>query len=270
MGRAQKLMSPTPRIDAFRAQLLGREPLMGTFLKTPSPIVCEVLGMSPLACVCIDAEHAPFGRIEIDGCIAALRAADMPSLVRVQTGTPGEILTALDAGASGVVLPHIAAGAQAAVAVRHAQYGRGGRGYAGSSRAARYTLKPMTDHLRDSAASTIVIAQIEDAEALDRLDDIASVEGIDCLFVGRIDLTISLGAKTPTDAVVIDAVNKICEVGVRHGKTIGMFIPPTESCETWQRKGASFFMLASDHVFLLEGARALANKIEAKALSKNI
>lgn len=252
------------RIDEFRARLLAREPLMGTFLKTPSPIVCEVLGLSPLACVCIDAEHAPFGRMEIDSCIAALRAGDMPSLVRVQTGTAGEILTVLDAGASGIVLPHIMTGAQASDAVKKAQYGSGGRGYAGSSRAARYTTKPMADHLRDSAHSTIVIAQIEDAEALENLDEIASVEGIDCLFVGRIDLTISLGATSPTDAIVIDAVNKICAAGQRHGKTVGMFIPPSEDCAKWQARGASFFMLASDHGFLLDGARALASKLIAK------
>lgn len=257
-------MSPTSRIDNFRTRLLAREPMMGTFLKTPSPIVCEVLGLSPLACVCIDAEHAPFGRMEIDGCIAALRVADMPSLVRVQTGTAGEILTVLDAGATGVVLPHIVSASQATEAVRKAQYGAGGRGYAGSSRAARYTTKPMAEHLRDSAASTIVIAQIEDAEALENLDEIAAVEGIDCIFVGRIDLTISLGAKSPTDAIVIDAVNKICEASVRLGKTIGMFIPPTEDCATWQSKGASFFMLASDHGFLLDGARALVKKITVK------
>ncbi len=249
------------RINEFRARLLAREPLMGTFLKTPSPIVCEVLCLSPLACVCIDAEHAPFGRMEIDSCIAALRAGDMPSLVRVQTGTAGEILTVLDAGASGIVLPHIMTGAQASVAARKAQYGSGGRGYAGSSRAARYTTKPMADHLRDSAQSTIVIAQIEDAEALENLDEIASVEGIDCLFVGRIDLTISLGATSPTDAIVVDAVNKICAAGQRHGKTVGMFIPLTEDCAQWQARGASFFMLASDHGFLLDGARALAGKL---------
>ena len=256
------------KIATFRQRLLAREPMMGTFLKTPSPIVCEVLGLSPLACVCIDAEHAPFGRMEIDGCIAALRAADMPSLVRVQTGTAGEILTVLDAGATGVVLPHIVTGAQATEAVRKSQYGPGGRGYAGSSRAARYTTKPMADHLRDSAASTVIIAQIEDAEALANLDDIAAVDGIDCIFVGRIDLTISLGAKSPTDAIVIDAVKQICAAGAKHDKTVGMFIPPIEDCAMWQAEGASFFMLASDHGFLLDGARALADKLVNKTAPK--
>ena len=249
------------RVETFRSRLRANEPMMGTFLKTPSPIVCEVLGISPLACVCIDAEHAPFGRMEIDGCVAALRAADMPSLVRVQSGTAGEILTALDAGASGVILPHVVSGPQAAAMARAAHYGPGGRGYAGSSRAARYTTKPMADHLRDSAATTIVIAQIEDAEALPHLDAIAAIEGIDCLFVGRMDLTVSLGAAAPTESRVVEAVKQICAAGRRHGKTVGMFIPSSEDCATWQKEGASFFFLASDQQFLLDGARTLAARI---------
>ena len=125
------------RIEAFRARLRAGEPMMGTFLKTPSPIVCEVLGLAPLDCVCVDAEHAPFGRLELDGCLAALRAADMPSLVRVQTGSPGEMLGALDSGATGLVLPHVVSGVQALQVVRAAHYGPAGRGYAGSSRAAK-------------------------------------------------------------------------------------------------------------------------------------
>lgn len=235
--------------------------MIGTFLKTPSSIVCEVLGLSALSCVCIDAEHAPFGRLEIDACVAALRAADMPSLVRVQSAGASEILSALDAGATGLVLPHVVSAPQAEEIVRAAHYGPGGRGYAGSSRAARFTTKAMADHLRDSAATTTVIAQIEDAEALPNLDAIASVEGIDCLFVGRMDLCVSLGAAAPTHPRVVEAVDRICAAGRRHGKAIGMFVPAGEECGPWQEKGASLFLLASDQQFLLDGARALAGRI---------
>jgi len=230
------------RIESFRARLRAGEPMMGTFLKTPAPIVCEVLGLTPLACVCIDAEHAPFGRLELDGCIAAFRAADMPSLVRVQSASAGEMLTALDSGATGVVVPHVVSGAQAAQIARAAHYGPGGRGYAGSSRAARYTTKVMADHLRDSAAVTTVVAQIEDVEALPELDAIAASEGIDC-----------------------EAVERICAAGQRHGKPVGMFIPANEEPRAWLRKGASLFLLASDQQFLLDGARALAGKIASSA-----
>ncbi|MES2898221.1 MAG: aldolase/citrate lyase family protein [Pseudomonadota bacterium] len=249
----------------FRERLRNGEPMMGTFLKTPSAIVCEVLGLTPLACVCIDAEHAPFGRMELDSCLAALRAAGMPSLVRVQTGTAGEILGALDSGATGVVLPHVITGAQAAEAVRLAHYSSNGRGYAGSSRAAGYTTKSMAMHLSDSAASTTVIAQIEDREALPHLDAIASTEGIDCLFVGRMDLTLSLGASSPLDPIVLDAVEQICAAGQRHGKAVGMFVPAGESCADWQRKGATLFLLASDQQFMIDGAHALMSKIAAPA-----
>ena len=249
------------RIESFRARLCAGEAMMGTFLKTPSPIVCEVLGMSPLACVCIDAEHAPFGRMELDGCIAAFRAADMPSLVRVQTGSAGEILSALDCGATGIVLPHVVSGPEAAEFARAAHYGPGGRGYAGSSRAAQYTTKPMAMHLQDSTARTTIIAQIEDADALPNLDAIAATKDIDCLFVGRMDLTVSLGASSPTDERVVEAVEQICAAGRRHGKAVGMFFPPSEDCMAWQAKGATLFLLASDQQFLLDGARALAGRI---------
>lgn len=254
-------MSRMPRTDAFRSALRAYEPMMGTFLKTPSAIVCEVLGLTDLACVCIDAEHAPFGRMELDACIAALRAADMPTLVRVQSGTPGEVLSALDCGAVGVVLPHVISGAQADSAARTARYGPGGRGYAGSSRAAGYTTGTMAGHMADSNARTVLVAQIEDAEALDELDAIAAVEGIDCLFVGRMDLTVSLGADSPLDPRVVAAVEAICAAGQRHGKPVGMFITPAEECARWQALGASLFILGSDHQFLLEGARALGRRL---------
>lgn len=245
----------------FRERLRQRELMMGTFLKTPSAIVCEVLGLSPLDCICIDAEHAPFGRMELDSCLAALRAAGMPALVRVQSDSAGEILSALDSGATGLVLPHVVSGEQAAAIVRNSHYSTGGRGYAGSSRAANYTTKSMAQHLRDSGAATTIIAQIEDAQALPHLDAIAATEGIDCLFVGRMDLTLSLGASSPADPIVVDAVERICEAGRRHGKAVGMFVPGGEDCMDWQRKGATLFLLASDQQFLLDGARALMTKI---------
>jgi 2-keto-3-deoxy-L-rhamnonate aldolase RhmA len=248
-------------IRTFRERLRQREPMMGTFLKTPSAIVCEVLGLSPLDCVCIDAEHAPFGRMELDGCLAALRAAGMPALVRVQSDSAGEILGALDSGATGLVLPHVVSGEQAAAIVRNSHYSTGGRGYAGSSRAANYTTKPMAQHLLDSGTTTTVIVQIEDAQALPHLDAIAATEGVDCLFVGRMDLTLSLGASNPADPIVVDAVEQICEAGRRHGKAVGMFVPGGEDCIDWQRKGATLFLLASDQQFLLDGARALMSKI---------
>lgn len=245
--------------STFRAAVRARQPLIGTFVKTPSPIVCEVLGLTPLDCVCLDTEHAPFGRTELDGCLMTLAAADKPALVRVASGTPAEILSALDMGATGVVLPHIKTADQARGAVAASHFGPSGRGYAGSTRAARYTHKPIRDHLAESAATTTVVAQVEDAEALDALDAIARVEGLDCLFIGRIDLTISLGADTPQSPVVVDAVKRIVDVGCAAGIAVGMFVPSVEEVEQWLHRGASVFLLGSEHQFLLDGARTLTS-----------
>ena len=241
----------------FRARLLRRELLVGSYLKTPDATVAEVLGASALDAVCLDAEHASFDRRALDACIHALRAAGMPSLVRVEATRPELVMQALDYGASGVIAPHI--NSAAAVRALHgaAHFGEGGRGYAGSTRAAGYTTKPLAQHLADSAAHTAVIGQIEDAAGLAAVAEIARAPGLDCLFVGRVDLTVALGKVDVRDAEVMAAVAHICETARAAGKTVGMFVPDADELPHWQAKGASFFLLGSDHAFILSGAARL-------------
>ncbi len=243
----------------FKQRLRQREPLVGTWVKTPSPILCEVLGKTPLDAVCLDAEHAPFDRLSLDQCLYALRNEEMPALVRVPSASHEHILNALDCGACGVVIPHVTSAQMAEEVAAAAHYGSGGRGYAGSTRAAGYTTKPMNRHLQDSAAETVVIAQIEDVDALDVLDEIAAVEVIDCLFVGRIDLTVALGAASPKDDRVIQAVEKICAAGAAAGRSVGMFVGDPAEIPRWRDLGASLFLLSSDHGFVLQGAQQLAD-----------
>jgi len=222
-----------------------------------------VLSHTSLDVVCLDAEHAPFGRTELDGCLMALATADKPALVRVPNESPSEILNALDCGAVGIVIPHVRTADQARAAVAACHFGPGGRGYAGSTRAARYTMKAMREHLADSAATSTVVAQIEDAEALDALDAIAHVDGLDCLFVGRMDLTVSLGADSYLASEVVDAVTRIVDTGRAAGKAVGMFVPSIAEAERWLARGASVFLLGSDQQFVLEGAKVLAEKFHA-------
>ena len=244
----------------FKQDLAAGNPLLGTFIKTPHPHVVEVLASGGLDCLCIDAEHAPFDRAAIDLCIMAARASGVPAIVRPASGMAHELLNALDCGADGVVVPHIRSAAEAIELARLAHYGGGGRGYAGSTRAAGYGLVGIGDHLAASAARTAVIAQIEDAEALDEIGAIAAVEGIDALFVGRIDLTISLGCTSPDDPRVIAAVDRIVDACRRAGRASGMFLSRPSDVPEWRAKGASLFLLASDHGFMRAGARALRDQ----------
>lgn len=251
-------MTTSARIGAFRRRLLARELLVGTFLKTPSAAVAEILGLSGLDCVCVDAEHAPFDRASLDTVLLGARAQDLPSLVRVPDAQPATILNALDLGATGVVLPHVMSEDMAAGIANACRYGREGRGYAGSTRAAGYTTRTMAGIIDDANASVCVVAQIEDEAALSHIDAIAAVDGIDCLFIGRMDLTASLGAASPDDPVVLAAVRQICAAGRRHDRCVGMFTPTTAEAAPWRSEGASLFLLGSDQQWILQGARELA------------
>ncbi len=244
--------------SSFRQRLLNHALLIGTWVKTPSPVVCEVLGKSDLDVVCLDAEHAPFGRTELDACIAATRATNMTPLVRVPTADPHNILNALDCGATGIVVPHVRTVEDAEAICLRSLYSPGGRGYAGSSRAAGFAGKAIADQLRESAEQTTIIAQVEDVEALDVIDAIAAVDRVDCLYIGRIDLTVALGKTDPNDPVVVDAVASICVAGHKANTAVGMFVTDVAEAKQWQDHGASLFLLQSDQAFLLAGAAKLA------------
>lgn len=244
-------------MSAFRERLRAGEVLAATWLKTPHPHVAEVLALSPLDALVIDAEHAPFDRSALDLTVLAARGGGKAVLVRPASGATEAILQALDAGADGIVCPHIRSAAEAAALVRACHYGPGGRGFAGSTRAARYTTLGMARH-RAGAAGVTVIAQIEDAEALAEIDAIAATPGIDALFIGRADLTVSLGCASPDETAVVAAVEDICAAGRRVGVAVGMFLARPADVPDWRARGATLFVLQSDQEFLLAGAAALA------------
>jgi 2-keto-3-deoxy-L-rhamnonate aldolase RhmA len=243
--------------ETFRHRLTASQPVVGTFLKTPSAIAAEVLALSDLDVFCIDAEHAPFGRLELDACIAAFRTANRPSIVRISSDSPVDIRNALDCGATGIMVPHVTSKSQAESIVKASRFGDGGRGFAGSPRAASYTQMSMAEHIEKSNKDTAVIAQIEDLAALDNVADIASVDGIDCLFIGRADLAVGM-QKSPMDDVVVDTVKKICAQSLAAGTPVGMFTPDLGEIPSWRELGATLFLLSSDQSFVIAGANQLA------------
>ena len=249
--------------QTFKQRLAGGELLIGTFVKTPSTMVCEVLAQTQLDVLCLDAEHSPFDRGSLDQCLLACRSGQMPALVRVPALTPEHILNALDCGATGILAPHIDSVEAAKMLAKKSQFGAGGRGYAGSTRAANYTGKAIARHLQDSADSTVVIAQIEDVEALECIEEIVAVDGIDCFFIGMIDLTVALGANSPKDPVVVAAAEAICNAAKAKGRRLGIFVANQEDIGFWRARGVSLFLLSSDHGFILQGANNLANKAKS-------
>jgi 2-keto-3-deoxy-L-rhamnonate aldolase RhmA len=245
----------------LKARLSTGELTLGTFIKTPHPHVIEVLAAGGLDVLCLDAEHAPFDRAALDACILAARATGQAALVRPPSSAPEAILNALDLGAAGVVIPHVRSAAEARAAVAACHYGPGGRGYAGATRAAGYGARTMADVLAAAAENTCVIAQIEDREAVDEIDAIVATPGLDAIFIGRADLTVSLGATSLAADVVLAAVERIVAAGVGQGLCVGMFLADLAEVPRWRAAGASLFILSSDHAFLASGARALGERL---------
>ena len=241
----------------LKQRIANGDTLLGTWVKTPSPMVCEVLADTELDLLCLDAEHSPFDRTTLDLCLGILDAKSIPTLVRVPSSAPEHTLNALDCAATGVVVPHVSDADTAAKVVKQTHYGPGGRGFAGSTRAARYTGRKMADHLASSAESTVVFAQIENVEAVDNIEAIAAVEGVDCLLVGRMDLTVAMGAAAPNDPKVFEAVERICKAGVVAGRPVGMFLSDLAELPHWRDLGATVFLMSSDHSCMLAGVRQL-------------
>ncbi|MEZ8822953.1 HpcH/HpaI aldolase/citrate lyase family protein [Vibrio amylolyticus] len=235
--------------------ILNNTELLGTFVKTPHPHIIEVLALAKLSFIVLDAEHAPFDRSTLDSCILAARASHLPCIVRIQDSQPSTILNALDCGATGIQIPHVCSAEQAEKLVKMSHYGEGGRGYAGSSRAAKYATKPMSSHLKDSKSTTVVIAQIEDPEGVVNAESIARVEGIDALFIGQVDLAVSYGAENVNAECVREASIKVIKAAQQVNKPVGMFVANAQSARSWKELGVSFFCVGSEHKMIIDGFR---------------
>jgi 2-keto-3-deoxy-L-rhamnonate aldolase RhmA len=240
----------------FRRDLVGGAPLVGTFMKTPAVDVLEVLILGGLDFVCLDAEHAPFDRAAMNVCGALARAADLPLLVRVPSASAAEIGAALDLGATGVVVPHVTDVATATRVVRAARFGHGGRGYAGSTRWAGFGTSDMATLLARSRAETVVIAQIEDPEAVEVCEDIAAVEGVDALFLGPADLSVAYGKTDQSSPELQAAMARVGRAARAAGKGYATFVPDAAAGRAQASHGFTTWFVASEHAWMLAGARA--------------
>lgn len=243
------------RTSGLKARILAGERLAGTFVKTAEVSVIEALSFSGLDFICLDAEHCAFDRGRMDACLAVARALDLPTLVRVAAATPQDILQALDSGAVGVVVPHVDSLQKAEAVARAARFGRGGRGFAGSTRWAGFATRTMADVLAQDD-ETIVVAQIEEPEGVEIVEQIAALPGIDALFAGPADLTVSYGHSALGSADLDRALARIGAAAQAAGKGYATWVPDPKAAAGWAHHGIKIWVLSSDHALLLSAARA--------------
>ncbi|WP_214198883.1 HpcH/HpaI aldolase family protein [Novosphingobium profundi] len=249
---------PASAMPLLRERVRAADPVIGTFVKTTSPQTIEVLGHSGLDFAVLDAEHAPFGVESLDRTLGAARGAGLAALVRIPDHAPAFINTCLDLGASGVLVPHTLTAADAEAIADAARFGRGQRGFSPSGRAGSYG---QIDHASYRAAADSgcnIWCQIEDRAAMSRLDEIAAVDAVDCLFIGPADLSLSLGYGGMDDPRLLEAIRAIAAAGRRHGRAVGLYVGNTGKVADMIALGITVFVCGSDQGFMLGRAKQVA------------
>jgi len=215
--------------------------------------------------VVIDGEHAPFDRTSTGMGLLAARAAETAAIVRVPDATASTILSVLDDGATGVLVPHVSSVEAAEAIVAACRYRGGKRGFANTTRAGRYGGVGFWEHADAADSQVTVIAMIEDPEAIDNIDDIVAVDGIDGFFIGRGDLTAAFQAPGMDAPVVREAAERVLKAARAVGKTVCLMVSGKAEAEDFGSLGASAFIVSSDHGFMRQAAgKLLADMAELK------
>jgi len=175
-------------MDLKKTITSSQTPLINSWLQIPSSFIAEIFAKSEVDLVTIDMQH---GLIDYSDLVPMLQAiASLPVLVRVPWNEPRSIMKALDAGAAAIICPMINTKSEAERFVKTCKYPPQGYRSYGPIRA---NLSGTKDYVQQANTEILTLAQIETEEAMDNLDDILAVDGLDGVYVGTIDLSISMG-----------------------------------------------------------------------------
>ncbi|MGM0852629.1 MAG: HpcH/HpaI aldolase family protein [Bacillota bacterium] len=182
-------------INPVKEKLRSGKRVLGSFIGFYSPNFIEMIGYAGYEFVVIDDEHGAFSPSELENMIRTAESVDLVPIVRVSYD-PSSIQKALDRGAKGVQIPMVNTRDDAIQAVKRAKFPPlGTRGVAYSHRAARYGNEGGKAFLDSSDENTLVIPHIETLEAVENIEEIMGVEGIDIIFIGTTDLSVDMGFK---------------------------------------------------------------------------
>lgn len=246
----------------FRKRFLDRQELYGSFLKIPATMPAEILGAVGYDFVVVDEEHSPFNRETTDAIVLACRAWGIASVVRVQSPQPAALLSVLDCGADGVLVPHVDSAEKARAVVAACRYRPGSRGFAPTTRAGAFGAEGMEEHIARQDARVTVIAMIEDPEAVDRIDEILEVEGLDGIFIGRGDLGAAYAAEGKGPEAVAEATRRVLSAA-RGKKPVAILPGNLEDAADMAAQGVSAFILSADQGFLKTAAKAALGNIRS-------
>jgi 4-hydroxy-2-oxoheptanedioate aldolase len=260
----------------FKAQLREGRPKMGLFVNSHSPTVAEQLAHSGYDWLLVDTQHGPMGFETLSGMLAGIESGGAISLVRVgaYTDRPG-IQQALDMGANGILCPYINTADEARAYVSCCRYPTTG------TRSVYFPQRSMNKkgllgYAGDWNDNVICAMQVETADCIKNIDEIAAVPGLDILFLGQNDLCMSMGLyekyKFPdmyTSPELNDATQKLANAARKNNLILGVFLFGTARVGEFLEKGFPFQSIGNDLHHVLTQSAAYVNDMEKIAKEKS-
>lgn len=248
-------------VPDFRERLRSDDFLVGTWLTLLDPTVPELLTGSGFDLLVADGEHGPIATSDLVQMVIATRAAQVPVLYRVAANEPVRIMHALDAGASGVVIPQVRTVADVEKAVAWCRYPPAGLRGIAPRRPSDFG-RQTAAYLAGANDSVTCCIQIETHEALDALDAILAVPGVDTILVGPNDLAASIGhTGRITDPEVEAAIAHIIERAQAHGVPAGAWTQSTSVARRRREQGFRWITVSADYGFIVASADAAVREL---------
>ncbi len=256
--------------NLVKQQLREGKVVVGYWLTLPSPSVAEILSALPLDWLLVDLEHSPVGWETLEDMLRAMRGSAVTPLVRVPSGEPAVLKRALDRGPWGVVVPLVSSGEEARQVVAACRYPpQGIRGVAGS-RASGYGAT-LPEYFATWNEEVLVACQVETVQAVERVEEIAAVDGVDVLFVGPNDLSANLQRWRDLEWEGFrQAVDRVLAAARRHGKAAGVMCTGPEDALARVDQGFRFIALGSDARLLASAGLRATESVRAGLLERGL
>lgn len=245
---------------ALKNKLSGDAPVFGPWVGLPNPTAIEVMARLGFDFLLLDAEHSAIDAKDLASLLPAADLHGAPVIFRVTGTSPGEMKTALDSGAAGIMVPMVESAEQARAISDACRYAPVGRRGIGPWRASGF-YADFASYMREANAATTLLVQIESAQGLAHAAEIAAVEGVDALFAGPADLASSLGLTVgQMGEELLGALKRIADAARAQGKIAAVDLTSIEHLPKLRALGFSLFTCGSDLDFITQsGQRLLAD-----------
>jgi 2-keto-3-deoxy-L-rhamnonate aldolase RhmA len=253
--------------NTMKAALRDGQVVYGSWLALGSPAAAEIMAHAGHDFLMIDGEHSAVGLETVQAMACAMKGTRCTPLMRVSSNDPSKIKQALDVGLQGVIVPMVNSAAEASAAVSACLYPlQGIRGIA-SSRASLWGAD-LEGYAKAANQETCVIVQIEHPDAVDRVDEILAVPGIDVAYIGVADLASFMGFAGQVgelDPRVDQAIDHVVDAARRAGVALGIHCLTAASAHRRIRQGFRYLVVGGDARYLGGGARNMLRELKAMA-----